>query len=663
MSGIDEQQQQQQLATAEDDNQQQQNEADELAALLDDHAETNNNENSKDVSPSVIEPYSDTKTHADAAAVSNIKTSGASGKKSKISFPLPVGTTVESLFGPHFQPRRNPIDGSDVPLDPAEVDIASIITEHFGIEDWASLAFLPEDNVRVIDPNLLVFQEGEGCAKGEIEDRLEGLIVEHEGFIARDEIAEIFGAEALKLVVESIRKSASADEQQLPTQMFSLPRPPAARFVPDDADQQTKRDEQNSESWLLHLPTIYPNRRSAHIERGPYVPGLTIVRKQSSDRAIYTPLNVLRWAFDESRDVSLSNARLVQWSTGAWTLHIGSDVYAIAPDKTQTLVVVGQEVENTLPEFAPPGISNADRIFVETAPYTKRVQLLPSGGDAGHSVETFLVAEGRVTSVQKNPESVVKLVTAPVTVSKPAVPGQPKDSKKVRIEGSAELAEFIALKDKERERLLRQSNNGRAPTIFERFAFDATVLENIRTAQMGDAEDFSNLVNKFKDEVAAATAANTRNQQFGNQNDGFGGKQHGKSGKLDRRDLTLGDELMMVGNKIKNDGNSDGDVEEEDEGEQLLSSGTRRKRNGQDAEADDQEELDSLLASREDVLERLIQMKRTPGLNQELVEEIEGLYQYFNDDTAISLENMLSEVSKIEEKIIQEVSEAAMTTN
>lgn len=95
-----------------------------------------------------------------------------------------------------------------------------------------------------------------------------------------------------------------------------------------------------SQVWLFDMPTTGANRQTLHVDPFPFRPELG-VKPDNTPRALHTPLNTIRWAYDITRDRKLSNSRLVLWSDGSATLHTGSDVYEIHDNVQRELHMVG----------------------------------------------------------------------------------------------------------------------------------------------------------------------------------------------------------------------------------------------------------------------------------------------------------------------------------
>lgn len=496
--------------------------------------------------------------------------------------------TLESFFGAHFHPSNNAfLDKWTLTADAnKERNIQLELEQCFGAAlaaNWVPHVFLHvmegEDSSKdsvFVEPALLPFSSETGVQA--IKERLAVHRTEQNGILAVDRIKQLFGPAALPVIAVAVKQrrvggagvaddgahgDGDADEdtgrgkrqqqEQIP-RIISLPRIPVASVPPPSAAAAKKLAatsfSEEADTWLLHLPSMSGNRRSLHIDGKPYDPKYPEAPMPSTERAIYTPLNVMRWAHDLSRDVDLSNARLVKWSSGSWTLHIGSDVYAVASDKTASLVVVGEEHSNRkLAEFAPFGLTSAgaENTFIETAPYVQRAQLLPlMTDDVTHSIESFLVAENRLRGA-KGAASGVRLVSEQVIVSKPAMPGQPKTKElgSARfIDLNADTAKYINDNEKMREQQLRANKKGggnggaqQNPTLYDRLRFDAQVLEEASKIATGGHEAEALIAKRMKELALLTEQTQLRNKNASSNNAAAAGRGFGKGKK--ERDTTL----------------------------------------------------------------------------------------------------------------------------
>ncbi|CAD2216748.1 Leo1-like protein, putative [Angomonas deanei] len=95
--------------------------------------------------------------------------------------------------------------------------------------------------------------------------------------------------------------------------------------------------------WLVEMPKIEPNRQILHADPKPFTTKRADVI-ESNDRMLYTPHNVIRWSYDKSRNTFLSNARVVRWSDGSITLHVGTDSHLLCDKRgDSSLHLLGYE--------------------------------------------------------------------------------------------------------------------------------------------------------------------------------------------------------------------------------------------------------------------------------------------------------------------------------
>lgn len=88
----------------------------------------------------------------------------------------------------------------------------------------------------------------------------------------------------------------------------------------------------NAERWLLELFRMGDNRQALHVDPQRFLPDIT-VPPHTDKRNFYTPHNVIRWAKDDAKGTLYSNARVVMWSDGSATLHVGADCWEVMPSQ------------------------------------------------------------------------------------------------------------------------------------------------------------------------------------------------------------------------------------------------------------------------------------------------------------------------------------------
>ncbi|KAG5467410.1 hypothetical protein CUR178_01053 [Leishmania enriettii] len=216
--------------------------------------------------------------------------------------PAATALTMQALFGPIFQVEE--LDKAAA-KDPGLIDTRSILHDLFG-------GAIREDDVHL-------FQEeryGIEVLAREMKMNKDVLVYE--------EGARYFG-------------SAGADvlraDQNVPFTLLESSLP--ARW-------RENRERTMTPSWLLDMPVIFPNRQTLHADPRPCDPS-TCAYLESNKFMLYTPSNVLRWSVNE-KGVS-SNSRVVHWSDGSITMHIGSDVLTLLPSQESTLHLLGEPLE------------------------------------------------------------------------------------------------------------------------------------------------------------------------------------------------------------------------------------------------------------------------------------------------------------------------------
>jgi hypothetical protein len=210
--------------------------------------------------------------------------------------------TMQTLFGPAFRVEE---EDRETFKDPALVDTRAILQELFG-------AAVREDDVDIFK------EERAGLDNVAKEMRLnKELLVYAVG-------ERYFGAASTQVLRSG---------EYVPFTLLESSLPPA--WVAD-------RQRATSPAWLLEMPAIYPNRQTLHADPRPCDPS-TCDYLESSKSALYTPSNVLRWTMDGS--TCASNARMVRWSDGSVTLHVGGDVLSLTASQEPTLHLLGESLQ------------------------------------------------------------------------------------------------------------------------------------------------------------------------------------------------------------------------------------------------------------------------------------------------------------------------------
>ena len=88
----------------------------------------------------------------------------------------------------------------------------------------------------------------------------------------------------------------------------------------------TSSTKHSSGAHVVRFPVVQPNRQILHMDPKPF-DASTETPLESNHRNVYTPFNVIRQRLVNGQ--AQGNARVVRWSNGDTTLHIGTDVYAM----------------------------------------------------------------------------------------------------------------------------------------------------------------------------------------------------------------------------------------------------------------------------------------------------------------------------------------------
>lgn len=186
-----------------------------------------------------------------------------------------------------------------------------------------------ESKANVFDPSLadthkfLVSMFGEHISEVDIdtEARVEDAFKANETAVEVAELEGFFGPHGARALLEEPIKSFTILNATVPTTL-KLPK--------------------SDEAWLVEMPKIQPNRQTVHADPKPFTgncPYLT-----STSRMLFTPSNVMRWSFSSNQKAFVSNSRLVRWSDGSATLHIGDDIFTLNDWKSTAEVhLVGSE--------------------------------------------------------------------------------------------------------------------------------------------------------------------------------------------------------------------------------------------------------------------------------------------------------------------------------
>ncbi|CAJ1036599.1 putative Leo1-like protein [Leishmania utingensis] len=216
--------------------------------------------------------------------------------------PATAALTIQALFGPIFQIEK--VDRAAA-KDPGLIDTRAILHDLFG-------GAIREDDLHL-------FQEERHAV-----EMLAREMKMNKDVVVYEEGARYFG-------------SAGTDvlrvDQHVP---FTL----LEGSLPERWDENRKRAA--TPSWLLDMPVIFPNRQTLHADPRPCDPS-TCAYLESNKFMLYTPTNVMRWSVTDKG--TSSNSRIVRWSDGTMTMHVGNDVLTLLPSQDSTLNLLGESLE------------------------------------------------------------------------------------------------------------------------------------------------------------------------------------------------------------------------------------------------------------------------------------------------------------------------------
>ena len=220
---------------------------------------------------------------------------------------------LHDLFGDYFKaPDTDDVDGGlrapqQEAVDPMVYDLYGILRDVIGEDliEPGAIEYLREEAHRKVDELV------NAC----IEDDLSVLV-------------DVVGEETAAMI-----KAQSNSGNNVPLIVLSAAYP------------YIKKPTQNhlrESNLLVTLPTVHPNCQILHLDPVPYHPQLN-APKDSTARRIYTPKNTMHWTYEPRTQQFLSNARMVQWSDGTTTVHVGSESYAMDTFTDQGLTFLGRE--------------------------------------------------------------------------------------------------------------------------------------------------------------------------------------------------------------------------------------------------------------------------------------------------------------------------------
>ena len=336
----------------------------------------------------------------------------------------------------------------------------------------------------------------EGIEDPELKDCL-GAIRECFGPLVEDDIGLAQQVSVLRQAVAEAKMERSLEAVdecfgiECRTQLLSTKR---ARFT--DLEIRTvprpknplRKLETCTQRMLVEMPTIYPNRQTLHTETSRYAPEITRLQ-ESTPRAVYTPQNIMRWSYIPSKKTFLSNARLVDWSDGSSTIHVGSDVYEVFDSTDMSLHMVAQRSVT----------KEGDEVAVEAVPVNRHVVVRAAAG-VSNSVETFI-------QYHSNKERAIELQSrVPVPLNQLPDFDVARDKRPPRKETISEEEEFVKTLRAERAKTL--SKVGGRVSLTDYIKSEIEIFKMLEEARANG--ELKERLQKAKDEAAKKKQAASR---------------------------------------------------------------------------------------------------------------------------------------------------------
>ncbi|KAH9601353.1 Leo1-like protein [Trypanosoma melophagium] len=312
--------------------------------------------------------------------------------------------------------------------------------------------------------------------------------------------------------------------------------------------------------WLTDMPKIAPNRQTLHMDPKPFLPSSCTPLK-NTDRMLYTTQNVIRWAHHQGTNTFMSNARVVRWSDGSVTMHVGSDLFTLQPSKESALTMLARPAVVRKGNVGIPAMVSAlnpDEHFVVE-------------GATAASIEEAVIAESaqfRSVSTQHN-----------LAYAIPALPNINWNNIKTV---SNPVEEYIMKEYNRRQKIIEQrKKEGRPMTLTEQMEMENELLQRLQTLS---AEEL--LVQQQEQQREAALRAATR-QQPTSRRSRFDRNMNLEGGV----DVVSGEEIFQGREREDNNdyyGDDDNDDGEEDYETMLENMRQKRQR---EEEAEDNERM------------------------------------------------------------------------
>eukprot|EP00758_Cryptobia_borreli_P006149 Tbor_TRINITY_DN5093_c1_g2::TRINITY_DN5093_c1_g2_i1::g.14085::m.14085 len=267
----------------------------------------------------------------------NPKSSPISSRSSVESAHLPSGITLKQLFGERFKIPATCIEKYPISAS------GGFFTGEGGESNYNKQMDRWEVPSVTVEPKLSDIGAITELIFGYNEEDFEGVAHLYSNYCHEQLIHEQNLAETKQRLAEAEELfSAAAPLQEfgecpnLMTEMHAV----SSAFP---YDKSINKDPMAS-TLLLTMPTVDPNCQILHFDHVPYHPNLSNdLREASGDRKVYTSKNVIQWTYNPNTKEYLSNSRIIQWSDGTSSLHIGTEMYTIETFTDQGLTFLAKE--------------------------------------------------------------------------------------------------------------------------------------------------------------------------------------------------------------------------------------------------------------------------------------------------------------------------------
>ncbi|KAF8284188.1 putative RNA polymerase-associated protein LEO1 [Trypanosoma cruzi] len=223
-----------------------------------------------------------------------------------------------------------------------------------------------------------------------------------------------------------------------------------------DAPDLGPRDE----LWLTDMPKIAPNRQTLHMEPQPFIPS-KCMPLNSTERMLFTTQNVVRWAYHKGTNTFMSNARIVRWSDGSVTLHVGSDLFTLQSSKENTVTMLARPVVVQKGAVGVPAMVSA---------VNPTKHLVVEGATAASVEEAVIAESARFRSVSKQHNLAY------------STPTLPNINWKKMTKARTPIEEYVMKEYDRRQKLIEQrKKEGRPMTLTEQMEMEDELLQKLKT--------------------------------------------------------------------------------------------------------------------------------------------------------------------------------------